>query len=204
MYNLTIIIIVITAAVSISAFSRPALMEKFNFNAYKILHKKEYYRLITHAFLHVDWLHLLVNMMVLYSFGTLVQYKISQYTVSPHFYFLALYFGSIITSVLYDLKKYKNEIFYNAVGASGAVSAIVYCSIFFAPWNKVLFFAIVPIPGILFGALYLFYSWYLGKKNMDNIGHNAHFWGAVFGFFFPLTIDVNLLITFFYRLTGQL
>ncbi|MBI5220018.1 MAG: rhomboid family intramembrane serine protease [Bacteroidia bacterium] len=203
MTNLTLIIIVVTAAFSIMAFYKPELMMKYNFNAYRIYHNKEYYRLITHAFLHADWMHLIVNMVVLYSFGQVVQIYLGYHIGSKvTFYFLLLYFGSIITSVLYDLSKHKHNINYNAVGASGAVSAVVYCSIFFAPLTKVLFFAIIPIPGILFGVLYLAYSWYLGRKGLDNIGHNAHFWGAIFGFIYPLLIDVQLFWNFYHQIFG--
>ncbi|HBX52230.1 MAG: rhomboid family intramembrane serine protease [Bacteroidetes bacterium RIFOXYA12_FULL_35_11] len=202
MINITIIIIAVTLVCSVAGFYRPEIMEKFRFNAYRIIHHREYYRLITHAFLHVDWMHLIVNMMVLYSFGQVVQIYFGYFIITDKIilYFLTLYFGSIIASVIYDTIKHKDNPYYNAVGASGAVSAIVYCSIFFAPMNKVYFFAIIPIPGIVFGILYLGFSWYMAKKGNDNIGHNAHFWGAVFGFLFPLIIDVKLLTRFLYQL----
>ncbi len=200
---IVLIIIIITCVISIAGFYRPELMVNFNFNAYRIYHHKEYYRLITHAFLHVDWLHLGVNMFVFWSFGRAVQVYLDYY-VSVHTtaYFLTLYFGSIISSVLFDLAKHKHNMYYNAVGASGAVSAILYCSIFFAPLTKVLFFGIIPIPGIVFGLLFLAYSWYLGKKGTDNIGHDAHFWGAVFGFVFPLAINIKLFWIFYHQMFG--
>lgn len=200
---ITLIIIVVTCVFSIIGFNRPDVMMKFNFNAYKIFHHKEYYRLITHAFLHVDWMHLIVNMFVFWSFGRAVQMYFDYYiSTNTTFYFLILYFGSIISSTLYDLAKHKHDIYYNAVGASGAVSAIVYCSIFFAPLSKLYFFGVIPITGIVFGILYLAYSWYLGKKGIDNIGHNAHFWGAIFGFLYPMAIKVSLFGHFYHQLFG--
>ena len=105
-------------------------------------------------------------------------------------------FFSLIISSIYSIFKYKNNVHYSALGASGAVMAVVFTSIFFDPWNKLYLFGIVAIPGILFGILYLAYSFYMSKKNVDNIGHDAHFIGAVFGFVYPILIDVGLLDQF--------
>jgi len=81
--------------------------------------------------------------------------------------------------------------------------AVVFTTIFFDPWNKLWFFGIVPIPGILFGILYLIYSLYMGRKNIDNIGHDAHFTGAIFGFLFPLIVDFRLLTIFLEKLLNK-
>ena len=89
---------------------------------------------------------------------------------------------------------------YNAVGASGAVSAIVFASIFFAPMSKLLVFGILPLPAILFGILYLGYSYYMSKKSVDNVAHDTHFWGAVFGFIFPMLIKPELYNVFLSQL----
>jgi len=133
-------------------------------------------------------------MIVLYSFGGAVESYFNQAFNNNWFlYYLLLFFGGLILSSVYSLIKHKDNHHYNAVGASGAVSAVVFCAIFFAPWNKILFFFILPIPGILFAGLYLAYSYYMSKRNIDNIGHDSHFWGAVYGLLFPVIADPELL-----------
>jgi membrane associated rhomboid family serine protease len=177
---MTILLIIITGVVSYAAFNSPALMEKLQFNASKIYYKKEYHRLITHAFVHANWEHLLVNMIVLFSFGTAIESYFRQYfgANSIAYYFL-LYFGGIIISNLYALVKHHKNYFYNAVGASGAVSAVLFAAIFFDPWRSILFFMILPIPGIVFAVLYLVYSYQMSNKQKDNVAHDAHFLGAL-------------------------
>lgn len=200
---MTFIIIGITALFSIIAFSRRDIMYKFQFNAYQVFHRKEWYRIFTHAVLHADYTHLIVNMIVLFSFGRAIEMYFSYYFGNHKIlYFLLLYIGGILVSSIFTLLKHRNNPNYNAVGASGAVSAVVFASVFFAPLDKVLFFGILPIPGILFGALYLGYSYYMSKKNVDNIGHDAHFWGAVYGFLFPLMVEPKMIHIFISQLFG--
>jgi membrane associated rhomboid family serine protease len=104
---------------------------------------------------------------------------------------------------LFSIFKHKNNPYYSAVGASGAVMAVVFTTIFFDPWNKLWFFGVIPIPGIVFGILYLAYSVYMGKKNADNIGHDAHFTGAIFGFIFPILINFQLVSIFLDKLLSR-
>ena len=194
---ITIIIIAITAIVSILSFQQPDLMNKLKFNANLVWHKKEYFRLISHGFVHANWEHLIINMIVLFSFGRAVegyfQYIFGQISA---LYYLILYFGGMLASNVYSLIKHKDDYYYNAVGASGAVSAVLFTSIFFAPWEKVYFFGVLPIPGIVFAILYLVYSYYMSRKNHDNVAHDAHFLGAVFGFIFPAILDFRLVENF--------
>jgi len=199
--TLTFAISIITGVVSFAAFRNPDIANKLKFNAYDIYHKKQWYRMITYAFVHADWGHLLINLMVFISFGDNVEAYFKYFFGDlGKAYFLFLYFSSIIISSVYDLFQQKNNHWYNAVGASGAVSAVLYASVFFDPLAKVYFFGILPIPGILFAVLYLFYSYYMAKKSNDNIGHYAHFWGAVYGFIFPLILNPQLIHIF----TGKL
>jgi len=178
-------------------------MYLLQFNAYHIYHRKQYYRVLTHAFIHANWEHLIVNMIVLFSFGAVVeQYFTYHFRGAATYYYLTLFFGSVIFSTLWSLYKQKDNPYYNAVGASGAVSAILFTAIFFDPWNNIYFFGILPIPGIIFGGLYLYYSYYMSTKKTDNIGHDAHFLGAVFGFFFPVFIRPSLLAGFIEMLLG--
>jgi membrane associated rhomboid family serine protease len=193
----TLMLILIIALTSAMSFSQRDTLNQLQFNAYKIIHRHQYYRILTHAFVHANWEHLIVNMIVLYSFGTIVEryFQFSFGSIGTTYY-LILFFGSVIFSTLLSLYKQKDNPYYNAVGASGAVSAILFTAIFFQPWEPIYFFGILPIPGIIFGGLYLYYSYYMSTKKSDNIGHDAHFLGAVFGFFFPVILQPSLLMDF--------
>lgn len=198
---MTILLIAITCVVSYAAFNSPRLMEQLQFNASKIYYKKEYHRLITHAFVHANWEHLLVNMIVLFSFGTAIESYFKDYFGNNHIgYYFLLYFGGIIVSNLYALVKHHKNYFYNAVGASGAVSAVLFAAIFFDPWRSILFFMILPIPGIVFAVLYLVYSYQMSNKQKDNVAHDAHFLGALYGFLLPVLINPRLLEAFMDKL----
>ena len=198
---MTIILIVINIVVSYAAFKSPKLMEQLQFNASKIYHKKEYHRLVTHAFVHANWEHLFVNMIVLFSFGRAIEmyFKYNFGNLFIQYYFL-LYFGGILASNIYALVKHRNNYFYNSVGASGAVSAVLFAAIFFDPWNSIYFFGILPIPGIIFAVLYLVYSYQMSMKQKDNVAHDAHFLGALFGFILPILINPQLFETFLDKL----
>lgn len=194
---MTILIIIITALVSVSAFNRNALMEKLQFNASKIWHQREYYRLVSHGVVHANWEHLIVNMIVLFSFGRVIEaYFEYGFGRMAQAYFLLLYFGGLVVSNAYALFKHKNNYYYNAVGASGAVSAVLFTAIFLDPWNNIYFFGLLPVPGIVFAVLYLIYSWYMSRKQQDQIAHDAHFLGALFGFAYPVLLNDRLLERF--------
>uniref|UniRef100_UPI003217B7C1 rhomboid family intramembrane serine protease n=1 Tax=uncultured Draconibacterium sp. TaxID=1573823 RepID=UPI003217B7C1 len=194
---ITWFIIGITAVVSYIAFHNHEISSKLQFNAAQIVHRKEYYRLISHAFIHANWPHLVVNMMVLYFFGRNIEAYLGYFFGNKATaYFLLLYFGGILASNIWSLIKHKNNYYYNAVGASGAVSAVLFATIFFQPWEPLYLFAVVPIPGILFALGYLFYSYQMSKKQKDNVAHDAHFLGAVFGFVFPILLKPELFDRF--------
>lgn len=198
MGTITLMLILIISLVSAYAFSQKDTMAQLQFNAFQIYHRHQYYRIVSHAFIHANWEHLIVNMIVLYSFGTAVEHYFQMYFGTlGSYYYLVLFFGSVIFSSLWSLIIHRDNQYYNAVGASGALSAILFTAIFFDPWNNIYFFGILPIPGIIFSGLYLYYSYYMSTKKMDNIGHDAHFLGAVFGFFFPVMLRPSLLIDFF-------
>ncbi len=205
MGTITLMLILIIALMSAFAFSQKDTMAQLQFNAYQIYHRHQYYRIVTHAFVHVNWEHLIVNMIVLYSFGMAVEHYFRINFGTPgSYYFLILFFGSVIFSSLWSLIIQRDNPYYNAVGASGAVSAVLFTAIFFDPWSNIYFFGILPIPGIIFGGLYLYYSYYMSTKKMDNIGHDAHFLGAVFGFFFPVMLRPELFLNFIDMLLGRI
>ena len=196
-----IIIIAITAIFSIVAFNQTELQWRYNFNAYQIIHRNQWYRIITHAFLHADWMHLLVNMMVFYSFGKALLYYFTWiFRGNQIWMFLGVYFGGIIASSVYSLIKQKDNYNYNAIGASGGVASVTFACIFLEPLDPIYFFGKLPIPGIIFALLYLGYSYYMSKKNIDNIGHDAHFYGALYGFIFPILFKPELFNLFIEKL----
>jgi membrane associated rhomboid family serine protease len=203
--TVTIVIILVTVAVTILAFSNHELFRRLAFNAYDIKHFKNSYRFVSYALIHADWIHLLINMMVLYSFGRVVETYYGFYFGNKAiFYYVLLYIGSTALSTLPSYGKHKDDYTYTAVGASGAVSAVVFASIIFDPLSKIYLFLIpIGIPAIIFGGLYLVYSWYMGKKNIDNVGHDVHFWGAIFGFVFTIMLKPSLLNNLFSVLTGS-
>ncbi len=197
--DITTLIIIITTIVSLLAFrDRSHIYRKLAFSPYEINKFKQYYRFLSYALVHADWMHLFINMLVLYSFGRVTE---SYYTIyfgnKVILYFLLLYIGAIAISVLPSFGKNKDNYLYTAVGASGAVSAVVFASILFSPLSKLILFPIpIPIPAILFAVLYLGYSYYMSKKNIDNIGHDVHFWGALYGFVFTVALKPSLFLSF--------
>ena len=197
MASITLMLVIIISLTSGMAFYNRDVIEQFQFNAFKIYHKKQFYRLVSHALVHANWEHLIVNMIVLWSFGAVVEHYFKMnFGGNSSYYFLALFVGSVIFSSVWSLIKQRNNYYYNAVGASGAVSAVLFAAIFFNPWEPIYFFGILPIPGIIFGLLYLYHSFYMSRKKMDNIGHDAHFLGAIIGFCAPIIIRPSLIWDF--------
>jgi membrane associated rhomboid family serine protease len=184
------------------AFSNGDLFSRLKFNAVDAKEPKNYYRFLTYGFIHADYLHLIVNMLVLYSFGKIVEDFFALYFPGKsEFYFLLLYLGGLFLSIIPAFGKHKNDVFYNAVGASGAVSAVLFASIILYPTGKImLLFIPVPIPAPVFGVLYIAYEYYMSKKANDNIGHDAHLWGAIFGVVYTLALKPALGLLFFEQL----
>ena|ERR1700740_2379093 len=193
-------IIIACIAFSFWAFNDAKFFNKYLFSAYATYHYKQYYRLFTHAFLHGDFMHLAFNMFTLYLFGQALeeQYFPITFQEKGTFYYILLYVGGIFFSSLYDFIKQRDNPSYASVGASGAVTAIVFSAILINPTMGMgILFIPFYIPAWLFGILYLWYSWYMGKRQLDNIGHNAHFWGAVFGFVFTILLKPALFEHFY-------
>ena len=201
--TITWIIIILTALVSIPAFSNAELFSRLRFNPYIIKETKQWYRFLSYGLLHADWTHLAMNMFVLYSFGEQVEmFMIYFFGAKGEFYYIILYVGAVVISVIPSFEKHKNDSWYNAVGASGAVSAVVFSSIIFLPNSKIIFLLLpFPIPSVVFGILYLIYSAYMAKKGKDNIGHDAHFWGALFGAIFTIALKPELALLFLKQLS---
>jgi membrane associated rhomboid family serine protease len=201
---LLLIIIISTSVVSIYAFTNMALFDRLKFNAYVIKRENQWWRFFSYGILHAGWGHLLINMFVLFSFGrTVIEGYEILFGAKGYLYFILLYVGGIIFSILIDYGKHKEDPYYNAVGASGAVSAVVFANIILFPSGSLYLFPVpFPIPSIIFGILYLVYSAYMARRAKDNIGHNAHFWGSVYGIILTLALKPKLAILFWEQISS--
>lgn len=200
---ITIIIIAITSLVSILCFTRKIDVNKLLFHAYSVWHRKEWYRMLSYGLVHGGWGHLFFNMLTLFFFGRVVEqyFSLAFGDTLGIILYVVLYVSAIAVSSAGDLIKYRNDWNYSAVGASGAVSAVLFASILFEPKMGIYIYLIpIPVPGYIFAPLYLLYCWYMAKRNMDNIGHTAHFWGAVYGLLFPLACRPELFRHFLSQL----
>lgn len=177
-----LIIIIANVALSMKGFNDRHFFEKYKFQIGAIK-RGEKIRMVTSAFLHVDYLHLILNMYVLYIFAPIIIIKLGVIK------FLILYVGSLFAGSLFTLTFHKNELYYSAVGASGAVAGIIYAAILLNPNMSLIMFPLpIPIPGYIFGLGYLLYSIYGMKKQLGNVGHSAHLGGAIGGYVLMLVV----------------
>ncbi len=183
--SLTIVLVIMTSLISFQAFNNPNMNGQLLFHPVVMRENGQWYRFLTHGFLHADLMHLLVNMFVLWQFGSIIEKVFLQVfgELNGRLVFLLFYFSAIVASSISSYFKHRFNPTYAAVGASGATSALVFGYILFAPWQ---WFVFPPLPAILFGVAYLWYSSYMEKRGLDNIAHGAHFWGAVYGVAFIL------------------
>lgn len=199
--SITLIIVSVTAVISFLCFSNIDLLNKLIFNPFVISARKQYYRFVSSGFIHGDLTHLLVNMYVLYIFGAAVENYYGQaFGTSSTYYFLLLYFGALAISIAPSYKKHIDNPNYNALGASGAVSAVLFAFILFNPWSTLLLFFVIPAPAFLIGIGYIAYEYYMGKRGGTNINHDAHLWGAIFGFVFTGLLKPSLFLQFLEQL----
>ncbi|MCK5537384.1 MAG: rhomboid family intramembrane serine protease [Bacteroidales bacterium] len=200
----TYLIIGFTSLISYQAFKNKELFNKFMFNAYMVYHKRDFKRLISHGFLHADWTHLIFNMLTLFFFGDHVENTlIAYYGSMGSVFYLILYLTAIPLASLMSLFKHKDMHSYNSVGASGAVSAVLFAAIMFNPTMKIMLIILpIPMPAWVFGLAYLGYSHYMSKQNSDNINHDAHFIGSIYGLLFPALLNINFAVMFVNQLFG--
>jgi membrane associated rhomboid family serine protease len=186
--TVTIVIIAVTAIVSFIALSNQALLNKLIFYPPAVTERNEWYRFFTSGIIHADLPHLIFNMYALYLFGTGVENRfIGVFGDKGKWLYLFMYVLALAVSLLPTYAKNKNNYHYRGLGASGAVSAVVFAYMLFDPLTGVgLFFIPIFIPGFLFGILYLVISHFLDKRGKGNINHSAHIWGAIFGVAFVI------------------
>lgn len=187
-----LIIIAANAIVSYKGFNDRLFFHKYEFHVGSVRAGQQY-RMFTSAFLHADPMHLIFNMLTLYFFAPVVIYQLG---VLP---FLLVYFGSLVAGSLLTLYFHKDEYYYRAIGASGAVVGVLYSAILLNPDMELLLFFALPMPAYIFGIGYLLYSIYGMRAKNDNIGHTAHFGGAIAGYLItlaqaPFMLQTNTLM----------
>lgn len=190
--SITLALIIFTSLISFTAFGSQKLIQDLIFYPPAITKKGQWYRFFTCGLIHADWEHLLFNMFSLYMFGEMVEvYYTSEmlFGETGKWCYLMLYGGALLFSLIPTFFKHRHDYQYQSLGASGAVSAVVFAGILFNPTARLGFFIIPPvIPGYIFGPLYLILSTWMERKGKDNINHSAHIWGALFGLVFTIAM----------------
>jgi len=196
--SITNIIVGITCLVSYVGLKNQSGRNLLIFHPVTIREHHQWFRLLTSGFVHGNFPHLLINMFVLWSFGNAIETYYYPANLGEHSAekYMVLYFGGIIVSSVPSYFRHNKNPGYAALGASGGVSAVVFAAILFEPWQNLYLYGVIAIPQILAGAAYLYYSWYMDKRSTDNIGHMAHFTGAVWGFLFTGFMNFELFTRF--------
>jgi len=199
--DITLYILGATIIASLLAFNNENIMRNWILNPYMVQHHKQWWRMVSSGFIHADFMHLAFNMIAFYGFGLAVEhYYNSIFEGMGPLYFTVLYIGGIVIANAPSLAKNKDNHYYNSLGASGAVAAIIFAAILFQPWSKIYFFGVIGIPGIVFGPLYLFLEYRMGKQGGTGINHDAHYWGAIFGVLYTIALKPKIVLYFFDQL----
>lgn len=201
MFNITITlsIIFITGLISIIGFRQSRVIDELIFWPPAISKKNQYYRFITCGLIHADYMHLIFNMVTLYFFGTIMEAHYQGELGLQKWYYLALYIGALIVSNIPTYLKHRNDDEYRSLGASGAVSAVLFAFILLSPWQQIIVI-VFPVPAIIYGVLFLIYSAYMSRKGGDHVNHDAHFYGALFGILFTIAVRPDVIDIFWNEL----
>jgi len=191
--SVTLIIIAITCAVSFVALNNPKMLEALLLWPPAVARDNDYYRLISYGLVHADFPHLLFNMITLFFFGRVMEQFYN--AAMGDFGFAFFYVLGLVASILPSYLKHRNDAQYRSLGASGAVSAVLFAFILFQPWTLIFVF-FVPVPAIVYAALYVAYTIYSERMGGDNVNHSAHLWGAAYGVVFTLVVEPRVLGVF--------
>ena len=193
-FSITLIIIIITSIISFLAFNNRALMDKLIFYPPAVANQKQWYRFFSCGLIHADIGHLVLNMFCLYSFGDAIENAFTAiFGSSGALLYLIMYVSALAVCLIPTYKKNKDNYHYRSLGASGAVSAVMFAFILFAPLSSIGFFFIpIGIPSFIFGPLYLILTAYLDKRGGGHINHSAHLWGALYGVAFVIIMSFAL------------
>jgi membrane associated rhomboid family serine protease len=194
----TLIIIAITCVVSFASFGNPNLLGALIFWPPAVTQKHDYSRFLSYGFVHGDFQHLLFNMITLYFFGRVIEGFVNS-QLGPYGFGL-FYLLGLIVSILPTYFQHRNDENYRSLGASGAVSAVLFAFILFQPWAMIYFFFWLPIPAIVYAVLYVGYTIWANRRGGGRINHSAHLWGAAYGVAFVLVLKPGVLSLFTERL----
>lgn len=196
--SITLIIVVATVLISFAAWNNGNIYYGMMMNPYEIFKQNQYWRLLTSGFIHSGYVHLGFNMFTFYFFGSVVEIIFHQVLGDGgSLVFILFYLSAIIVSDLPTAIQNRKFPGYNSLGASGAVSAMVFASIIYLPLNKICLFAIFCLPGFILGTLYIIYSYTQSKSLSDNINHQAHLYGAIYGIIIAIVIYPPAALEFF-------
>lgn len=200
--SVTVIIIIITVGISLYAFNNGEVFQKSLMNPFMVFKKSQYWRLLSSGFIHGSYIHLGFNMFTFYFFGRVVELVFAQiFGGIGIVVFILFYLSAIVISDLPTALKQKDNLHYNSLGASGAVSAMVFASIIYFPLNDICLYGLLCIPGFLLGIGYVLYSYFRGKSMADNINHEAHLYGAIYGVVVAIAIYPPSFMEFFQKIS---
>ncbi len=204
--SITLLIVIVTCIVSISCFNNRQLFDQLKHYPIAEHRNGEYYRMLSSGFLHGSWWHLGINMFVLHEFGRTVETIFTREygNAIGRVLFLVAYIGMIVIGDLPSFSKHKDNSSYASIGASGAVSGILFMYIMYYPWRNLYLYFAIPIPAIIFGVLYLVYSSWSSKNQRDMIDHDAHFYGALAGVMFMLVFVPSSISVFLDKIVSGL
>lgn len=195
---ITLIIIVVTCVVSFMAFKNRRLLDDLMLWPPAISKKHEYHRLVTYGLVHADFGHLLFNMVTLFFFGRIMENFFSA-RLGP-FGFVLFYIGGLVVSILPSYLKNRDNLQYRSLGASGAVSAVLFAFILLAPWQLIIVL-VVPLPAIVYAVAYTAYSIYMDRRGGGYVNHSAHLWGGAYGVVVTVLVEPRVLPYFLNALT---
>ena len=195
--TITLVIILLTTLISLTAMNNEKIINDLIFWPPMIQKRKQYYRFVTSGFLHADFGHLAFNMITLYFFGRVMEVFFVTHIGKTGY--LLFYLAGIAVSEIPSYIKNRNNYHYRSLGASGAVTAILFSFILLAPWETLYVF-FFPVPAIIFAVLYIGYTIYMNNKGGDYINHSAHLWGAIYGIVFTLVMQPGVLPHFVQQL----
>lgn len=200
--SITLLIIAFTALISVQGFSKYAVIDRLKHYPVREGSAGEYYRMLTSGFVHADWTHLLVNMFVLYSFGMIIEsYIINEFgIVKGRVIYLLLYLLNIILANIPTAIRQRHNPSFSSIGASGAVSGIIFIFILLQPWARLYLFFMIPVPAIIAGIGYLAYSSWAANQGHGRLDHSAHFAGAISGMLMIILLKKEIISDFLFRL----
>lgn len=203
--SLSFLIMAVTVAISLLAWQKPAWMDAMTMSPYRIHKKQEFWRFLTSGFIHADFTHLFFNLFSFYFFGTQLEYIFS--IIFPGvggYVYVVFYLLAILVADLPTYFKQRNNPYFNSLGASGAVSAVIFAGIMFFPTEKIYLFGVVGIPGFIYAGLFTWYSIAMDRKGRDYVNHSAHLYGGLFGVLFITLTRPSTWIEFIQQIMTML